>query len=391
MIRSIPPADCSTARRERDPVAMCAADEAYAMPLAVTLRSAGDHLAAGARLTVYLVDLGISESSWTGLKETVADLPLELIRVPYDAGTLRHLQTSHHISHAAYARLLAAEILPSHLSRVIYLDSDLLIQDDLGCLWNAPLEGAWCLAVPDIACPHVDARRADCNFRRSSPFLATICPIRNWRQLELNPQDHYFNSGVLVIDLGAWRRESLGERFLQCLDDHQQHVWCWDQYALNVVLAGRWRALPLRWNLGTHAFEYPNPRHAPMDAGEFESACRAPSAIHFTTEFKPWLYGSRHPRKRDFFQALGTTAWRDWTPQRPAWSWRSRWDRCGLFWQMRWTVASRKLRAALLPPRGSARSTVPPAAVAAGSRHDDTERRSATVTAGQVPAVGDWS
>jgi lipopolysaccharide biosynthesis glycosyltransferase len=321
------------------------------MPLAVTLRSAATHLRAGLTLVAYVVDAGIADGNWMALKETLAGLPIQLIRIGFDPARLGHLPVSHHISHAAYARLLAADILPQDLSRVIYLDSDLLVLDDLSTLWRTPMDGAWCLAVPDIACPFIDARHADSNFLRASPYFATIAPVKNWRSLGLRAADHYFNSGVLVIDLDAWRREQLAARFLACLADHAAFVWCWDQYALNVVLAGHWRRLPLRWNVGSHLFDYPQRRHAPLDERSIDEALAAPAILHFTSEFKPWRYGSRHPARARFFAALAETAWRDWRPRRPAVSLSVLSQRCGVLLQQRSTIFWRWLSARMRPAR----------------------------------------
>ena len=44
----------------RDPVVVCCADEAYALPLAVTVRSALDHLDPSRVLDLYVVDAGIT-------------------------------------------------------------------------------------------------------------------------------------------------------------------------------------------------------------------------------------------------------------------------------------------------------------------------------------------
>ncbi len=196
--------------------------------------------------------------------------------------------------------------------------------------------------------------------------MATLAPVQNWRELGLNPGDHYFNSGVLVIDLEAWRRESLASRFLKCLEQHDSHVWCWDQYALNVVLAGHWSALPLRWNLGSHVFEYPTAAHAPMSADEFESASLSPAAIHFTTEFKPWRFGSRHPLKNEFFEALASTAWAGWQPPPQSFSVHRTWQNCCVEVQKRATIARRQVNAALFPPRAILPSNVPKARLARG-------------------------
>ena len=370
----------SERRRREDPRILCVADDAYAMPLAVTLSSAARQLRPGAELQVYLVDAGIRETNWMGLKETLVDCPIRLHRLTFDATRLNHLPISHHISHAAYVRLLAADLLPTDVGRVLYLDSDLLIRADLTALWETPLEGAWCLAVPDIACPYVDTRRANCNLRDAAPYLATLTPIRNWQQLGLNPGDHYFNSGVMVIDLDAWRREGLASRFLACLAANERSIWCWDQYALNAVMAGHWRRLPLRWNVGSHAYEYPSPRAAPLPREEFAEALADPAIVHFTSEFKPWRFGTRHPQATAFYQALQQTAWRDWRPTQPKWSARAACDRWGMQVQRGATIAWRSLGSRW---RGAAQTTaavscVPVAQIASPSRGHASGSRAAS-------------
>ena len=61
-----------------EPILLCAADDNYVKPLAVTLLSAAEHLRSGSKLQVILLDGGISESSWIGLKESLIDLPIDV-------------------------------------------------------------------------------------------------------------------------------------------------------------------------------------------------------------------------------------------------------------------------------------------------------------------------
>jgi lipopolysaccharide biosynthesis glycosyltransferase len=104
---------------------------------------------------------------------------------------------------------------------------------------------------------------------------------------------------------------------LACLRDHRQHVLWWDQYALNVVLAGRWRELEPRWNQGAHLYEYPNWRESPLDREAYHCLKRDPWIVHFCSPSKPWHYFCRHPFASDFRRCLRQTAWRDWSPRRP--------------------------------------------------------------------------
>jgi lipopolysaccharide biosynthesis glycosyltransferase len=227
------------------------------------------------------------------------------------------LAISHHITHTAYFRLLAAKLLPDSIDKVIYLDSDVLVQDDLCKLWNVELENQYCLAVPDIACPFIDARFADSNFKKSSPYLASLSPIRNWRALNLDPSARYFNSGVMILNIARWRDEQIEQQLLSCLRENEKFAWCWDQYALNVVFAGQWGELPLRWNQGAHIFEFPSVEHSPVSSDQFYEMRENPAIIHYTTEWKPWHYRPFHPLRHLFYDNLDKTAWSGWRPERP--------------------------------------------------------------------------
>ncbi len=197
-----------------DPIVLCASDDNYVKPLAVTLHSAATSLKNGNHLHVVLMDGGISEASWTGLRETLVDLPITVHVLRPNRQEVSDLGISHHITHTAYFRLLAARLLPDSIDKVIYLDSDVLVKDDLTELWSLDVGDHYCLAAVDIACPFVDAYQAQAKrkqFKKSIPHLAAISPIPNWRQLNLDPSAHYFNSGVMVLNLARWRDEAIDQ------------------------------------------------------------------------------------------------------------------------------------------------------------------------------------
>ena len=325
-----------------DPFLLCAADDNYARPLTVMLHSAVANLRKGATLHVILMDGGIREQSWAAIKESLANEPIEIMVVKPDASRIRDLVTSHHITHTAYFRLLAAELLPDWLDKVIYLDSDVLVRGDLTELWAADLQDHYCLAVPDIACPFVDARLGGANRRKANPYLAAISPIPNWKQLGLDGSGSYFNSGVMVLNLQRWREENVAADLLKCLRDNEQHVWCWDQYALNVVFAGQWGQLPASWNQGAHVFEYPDESCSPIDVDAFVEMRDRPDIIHYTTEWKPWQHRPYHPLADEFFVALDRTAWEGWRPEHPGFRLKDAWNDLAVGVVRRATIEYRK-------------------------------------------------
>ncbi|MEE2641752.1 MAG: glycosyltransferase family 8 protein [Planctomycetota bacterium] len=306
--------------RSTDPLLVCATDDAYVMPLAAMLYSAGQNLRVGSELHVLILDGGVSEENRHRLKESLADHPIHLEWVTFNAEILQNFQVSHHVSHTAYYRLLLSEVLPASIHKILYLDCDLLIRGDLVELWEMDLEGATIGAVPDIACPNIDASHGMDNFRLANPYLASFCPVGNYEELGIDSKARYFNSGVMLIDLQQWRQRNISQRLIDCMRENEEHIWCWDQYALNVVLHDQWKEIGLQWNLGSHAFEYPDARYSPVSGEDFDLMLEDPQVVHFTTEWKPWHYGIDHAYRDEFFQSLDQTAWNAWRPVRPAFS-----------------------------------------------------------------------
>jgi lipopolysaccharide biosynthesis glycosyltransferase len=330
-----------------EPIVLCAADDHYVKPLAVTLHSAASNLKSDHHLHVILMDGGISEQSYQGLRETLLDLPISIHVLKINRAEVSDLVTSHHITHTAYFRLLAGRLLPDSISKVIYLDSDVLVREDLSQLWNLKIGDHYCLAAADIACPVIDAYEAvkhQPELKASIPYLAAISPIPNWRALGLSGASPYFNSGVMVLNLDRWRRERVDQQLLRCLRQNSAYVWCWDQYALNVVFAGQWGQLPARWNQGAHVFEYPDEEHSPIDRRDFVEMRDRPAVIHFTTEFKPWKYQPFHPLRETFFEHLDQTAWKHWRPLKPPFSLKRWWDLQAVNWIRKFVVRYRKLK-----------------------------------------------
>lgn len=303
----------SASPTEGDPVIVLAADENFALPLAVTVRSALDNLDPECKLQIYVLDGGIRPATRAKLEQSWPAGRYSVRWVPFDASVLAEVPLSGHVNHMTYARIVVQRLLPATVDRVIYLDADLIVLGDLAQLWTEPMAGAWCLAVQDCAAPSMDAD-ATPTFKRCAPHLGARVPVANYRELGFDATDPYLNGGVLVLDLAAWRREAVDVQLIDCLEQHREHVRWWDQYALNVVLHGQWRPLDHRWNQGANTFSFPNWSESPYDESTFERLRSDPLVVHFTTKHKPWKVTCLHPWRRQFFEYLDRTAWAGWRP-----------------------------------------------------------------------------
>jgi lipopolysaccharide biosynthesis glycosyltransferase len=309
------PIGLSSGRTEAVAVA-CASDNGYAMALAATIRSAVAHLAQGRRMDLYVLDGGIDEHNKRRLRASWEDPRLTVQFVNPDLGTLQGLQVSGHININTYLRLLMPFVLPAQVRRAIYLDADLTVMRDLGELWDLDQGGFPCLAAQDVAAPCINAATLPA-FPRCKNHVADLLPIANYRELGLPADGKYFNAGVLVVDLDIWRRENLAEKMLQVLRDNPEHVRYWDQYALNVVLAGRWKEIDPRWNQSAYVHAYPSWQQSPLDRETFHQLRDNPWIVHFCSPAKPWHYFCHHPNTQDFRKNLKETDWRDWSPPVP--------------------------------------------------------------------------
>lgn len=287
-----------------------AADDAYALPLAVTIRSLLDRLAADRALTLFVLDGGISASHRERLLDSWADPRLTVEWVACPPALVHGLTVSGHVSPTAYARLLMHRLLPPGIGKILYIDADILFRRDVGLLWDEPLDDNVMLAVTDAGAPVLDAAVALPHFDRCGRWLVTPRPIPNYEACGLSPHARYFNSGVMLIDLVRWRERGIGDRALEVLHEHERHVLWWDQYALNIVLAGQWGELDGRWNQVAAIFRYPNWRSSPLDRRVFKAIRHDPWVVHFCSADKPWRRESRHPWTGRYRAMIRRTAWR---------------------------------------------------------------------------------
>lgn len=205
---------------------------------------------------------------------------------PVDPARAAALPASDRFPRLTWYRMLLPELLPD-LSRALYLDTDTLVVAPLQPLWQTDLGDRWLGAVTNPLFPSM-RRRIEADLGLPGGAL-------------------YFNSGVLLLDLDAWRANDVTERVLEVVASGVPIVWP-DQDALNAVLHEHWLPLHPRWNAMPALFELPR-RHAPHPATLVREAVADPAVVHFVGPHKPWHYRSRHPFRDSWFRHLEATPW----------------------------------------------------------------------------------
>jgi lipopolysaccharide biosynthesis glycosyltransferase len=274
-------------------------DAAFARQLAVALASLS-RCTAGLRHKVFVLHDGFDEELITRVGEC-ANENMDVVWIDTRSSVREsRVLRGPEFPPSMFDRLRLPALLPSDVEKVIYLDSDVVVREPLGDLWNADLGNSLVAAVRDPVLPWA-----------ASPLNL------DWRTLGLPPDMPYFNSGVLVIPLRLWRSEDIGGQALEMLRRHPSLRA--DQCALNVVAAGRWMSLHPRWNLqGGHVSPIQSHAWLAERPDVVENASEHPAVIHFNKAFwnRPWQSGSLYPNRELWFEDLDRTPWAGWRPGR---------------------------------------------------------------------------
>ena len=232
-------------------------DHRYIPFLGVAIHSLKKNLSPDSHCTIHVLYTNIPKE----LKKRITDLSDERAEVSFTnvekevalmAGEL-NLRDYYTIS--IYYRLFIASLFPQY-HKAIYLDADVVLNKDITAFYEIPLGENLVGAISDaIVNGHED-------FIRYSEGSLGI------------PAKEYFNSGVLLMNLDAFRKERIQERFIELLNKYHFDTICPDQDYLNHLCRGRVQFVDKGWNKMSLDENYDG----------------VPGLIHYNMFYKPWQY-----------------------------------------------------------------------------------------------------
>jgi lipopolysaccharide biosynthesis glycosyltransferase len=292
-------------------VVVCSADNNYAMPLAVTVRSALENLNHNCKILLFIIDGGIKKNNKQKILKSLSCDKCEVEFLPVPQSLIKEIEESHndliqnedrnrtrrinHISIASYYRLVIPELLPHWIEKVIYLDCDLVVNGDLKQLWKMDLKENYVLAAQDVSICYVSAPNG----------------LLNHEELGISPESKYFNAGVLTINLKKWRDDKITTKAVEYFQQNKEFVRWHDQDVLNAVLAGQWGELHPKWNFQPMIDAYSSWEASPFSEEVYNDLMYTPYIIHYVTRLKPWNFYYT-PYKEYFFQYVDKTLWSGW-------------------------------------------------------------------------------
>ncbi|KQU97359.1 glycosyltransferase family 8 protein [Devosia sp. Root105] len=257
-----------------------AVDRGYFNQVAVTIASIVANAAAPDALRFYV--LHADDESWVAEQMARWTVPhVQAVRVdnPFDPN--RNVVS--YISVAAMLRILLPLALP-HLSRVIYLDADIVVLHDVAELWRADIGEAPMGAVVDLGV-HLNAMRGDLH---NNPL-----PREGVVALGLDPsKPQYVNSGLLVMNLDKLRQTDFVGKAREMDAARGRTLPYVDQDIINALMKGQMALLDPRWNVlaGVYTGNWLRRHHYATEPFRPAFALQKAEqwAIHYTGLEKPW-------------------------------------------------------------------------------------------------------
>ena len=120
-----------------DPIRIIAAsDDRYALPLGVMLTSLCENTRSRNRIQVYIIDGGISPLNKEKLQRIAEKYQVSFCFLTINNSEFEGLVVSSYWTIVTYYRLVIPDLLDSSIEKVLYLDCDLILTDDIAYLWD---------------------------------------------------------------------------------------------------------------------------------------------------------------------------------------------------------------------------------------------------------------
>ena len=248
----------------------------------------------------YILGEGLSEES----KEKIENLVLQYHRKVIFVGTNKLISKMKEMdlpayrgSYAANMRLFVDEVIDESVDRILYLDSDTIIDGSLSELAGTDLQGKTIGMVLDsLGSSHKS-------------------------QIGLSDQEDYFNSGVILFDLRKWREKEYSKKIVSHVTDQRNNYPAPDQDLLNIICRGDIARLDMKYNF--------QPIHMAFSGKQYIRVMRPDvyysleqikwakehtvifHCFRFLGEF-PWHRNNLHPFDKDFERYLMKSPWKDY-------------------------------------------------------------------------------
>ncbi|WP_067726952.1 glycosyltransferase family 8 protein [Oceanobacillus damuensis] len=237
----------------------------YINPLKVMLKSLFmNH--ADEEFSIYLLHSSLKEEELSALKEYVEENGHQLNAITIKSDYFADAPVVKHYSKEMYYRLLAFKFLPSDLDRILYLDPDIMIINDIRKLYDLELgNNLFAAAYHD---------------------RGSVKEINKLR-LKAYEIEAYYNSGVLLMNLKLQREKIGAKEIFDFVEVNKKKLILPDQDILNGLYSKHILNIDERlYNYDARFYHYY--KLTSKNKVDMNYVIKNTSIIHFCGKKKPW-------------------------------------------------------------------------------------------------------
>ena len=236
-----------------------AVDDAYIPFLAVAIQSLSDHASPKNFYLIKVLYTDISEKNQEKIKKYEREnITIEFVDLTYYIDKVKDkLYTRDYYTKTTYFRLFLPDLYPQY-DKVLYLDSDIVVLTDIADLYNVKLKDNLVAAAPDDVIQNITVFQ---------DYAEKVVGVSDYK--------HYFNAGIIVMNLDEMRKFRFQAKFLYLLETIKFSV-AQDQDYLNRLCKGRVKIIDNTWDR--------------MPIGGDTIKRENLHLIHYNLAFKPWHF-----------------------------------------------------------------------------------------------------
>lgn len=234
-----------------------ATDDNYIPFLDVTLRSLIAHASKKYNYVINIINTGLNQERCDIVRSLENEnFTINFCDISEKVEPLKNkLKNLYHFSFATWYRLFIQSLFPQY-DKVLYLDCDIIVLEDISKLYNIQL-GNNLLGA------------ARCHIVSDNPifgeYAEKFCGV---------PRRNYLQAGILVMNLHEFRKRDLENKFVYLINKYNFDVIDPDQGYLNAMCCGSVKIIPNGWNKESI--------DAPLE-GKL-------NIVHYALYKKPWQY-----------------------------------------------------------------------------------------------------
>lgn len=197
--------------------------------------------------------------------------------------SLVYCEVDNYISIATTYRLLLLSDMFSEYEKILYLDSDIIVEGDISELYCCQMCNMPIAAVEETGFRQMSHSKKAVFINGSLPYN-----VDNYRTdaLKMQHPESYFNAGVVLFDLKKCREIISFDDVVTIL--RSKNYFYKDQDILNILFDGQVCLLDYSWNYQNNVDSFLNKK--PELYGPMYSDVKRefPNIIHYVSSYKPW-------------------------------------------------------------------------------------------------------